>query len=113
MDGGGDPAEAAMALTIEDPETLALVEQMASRWAIGPEAAVRLALQSALFPIPARSSGFAEDRPPTYRPEPRVLTEEEKAEGWRKLRAIHEEMKKYPPTGLVADDAFYDSISDV
>ena len=99
-----------MGLTIDDPETLALIDQMASRWAISRETAVRVALQRAVAPILPVSSGFAEDRQPPYRPQPRGLTEEEKAEGWRRLKALHEEMKKYPRTGLVADKAFYDSL---
>jgi hypothetical protein len=96
-----------MARTSRDPETLALYERLRAICYGGAESADRPASPVA---APVHSSGFAEDRPPAYRPEPRVLTEEEKAEGWRKLRALHERMKAYPPTGLVADKAFYDSL---
>jgi hypothetical protein len=101
-----------MGLTIEDPETLALAEALAERFATSPERAIHLALLAMRLSRPAEAAGFAEDHPPPYRPEPRVLTEEEKAEGWRKLQALHERMKQYPRTGLVADKAFYDSLND-
>jgi antitoxin VapB len=78
-----------MAFHIRDPETDALVRELAEKAHVGITEAVKLAAGEALAT--------------------RKKTREEKL---AKMRAIVAEVDSWPRTGLKADKAFFDSLND-
>ncbi|PLR22233.1 transcription factor [Caulobacter zeae] len=82
-----------MAFHIRDPETDALVRQLAEKTRLGITEAVKLAATEALA---VREKATAEAR-------------EEKL---ARMREIVAEVSTWPRTGLKADKAFFDSLND-
>ncbi len=78
-----------MAFHIRDPETDALVRELAEKAHVGITEAVKLAASEAL-----------------------ATREKAREEKLAKMRAIVAEVDSWPRTGLKADKAFYDSLND-
>ncbi len=78
-----------MAFHIRDPETDALVRQLAEKTRLGITEAVKLAASEAL-----------------------AAREKAREEKLAKARAICAEVASQPRTGLKADKAFFDSLND-
>jgi antitoxin VapB len=77
-----------MAFHIRDPETDALVRELAEKAHVGITEAVKLAAAEAL-----------------------ATREKARAEKLAALRAIRDEVASWPRTGLKADKAFFDELS--
>ena len=77
-----------MAFHIRDPETDALVRELAEKAHVGITEAVKLAVAEAL-----------------------ATREKAKAEKLAKMRAISDRIASWPRTGLKADKAFFDELS--
>ncbi len=76
-----------MAFHVRDPETEAIVRELAAAEGLGITETVKLAARERLEV--RRKSRF-----------------------WDDLKAIQDEIASYPDTGLQADKAFYDSLND-
>jgi antitoxin VapB len=77
-----------MAFHIRDPETDALVRELAEKTRVGITEAVKLAAAEAL-----------------------ATREKAREEKLAKMRAISDEIATWPRTGLKADKAFFDELS--
>jgi antitoxin VapB len=75
-----------MAFHVRDPETDALVRKLARQKGVGITQAVKLAVDAELR---------REERPPLR----------------ERIRAIQDEVRSWPDTGLKADKAFFDELS--
>ena len=77
-----------MAFHVRDPETDAIVRKLAERKGVGITEAIRQAATNELE------------------------REEQKLSLWERTADIRAEIKSWPATGLKADKAFFDSLSD-